>query len=68
MDDPQPGGLGGLLRARRRNQPLEAIEVELAVADPDEVAGGLRQDQIPAERLAELGDVHLEPRRGGVGR
>ena len=44
------------------------MEVELAVADPDEVAGGLRQDQIPAERLAQLGDVHLERRPGGVGR
>ena len=64
----QPGGLGGLLRARRRHQPLEAMEVELTVADPDEVAGGLRQDQIPAERLAQLGDVHLERRRGGGGR
>jgi hypothetical protein len=44
------------------------MEVELTVADPDEVAGGLRQDQIPAERLAQLGDVHLERRPGGVGR
>ena len=61
-------GLGGLLRARRRHQQLEAMEVELAVADPDEVAGGLGQDQIPAERLAQLGDVHLERRPGGVGR
>ncbi len=64
----QSGGLGVLLRARRRHQPLEAMEVELTVADPDEVAGGLRQDQIPAERLAQLGDVHLERRRGGGGR
>ncbi len=64
----QPGGLGGLLRARRRHQPLEPMAVELTVADPDEVAGGLRQDQIPAERLAQLGDVHLESRRGGGGR
>ena len=64
----QPGGLGGLLRARRRYQRLEAMEVEFTIADPDEIAGGLRQDQIPAERLAQLGDVHLERRRGGVGR
>ncbi len=42
------------------------MEVELTVADPDEVAGGLRQDQIPAERLAQLGDVHLERRPGGL--
>jgi hypothetical protein len=28
----------------------------------------MRQDQIPAERLAQLGDVHLERRPGGVGR
>jgi len=64
----QPGGLGGLLRAGRRYQQLEAMEVEFTIADPDEIAGGLRQDQIPAERLAQLGDVHLERRRGGGGR
>ena len=62
------GAVHGLLRAGLRHQPLEPMEVELTVADPDEVAGGLRHDQIPADCLAQLGDVHLERRRGGVGR
>jgi hypothetical protein len=53
---------------RRRDQLLEAMEVELPVADADEVARGLGEDQIPAEGLAQLGDVHLERGRGGLGR
>ena len=48
----QPGGLHGLLPARGRDQLLEAMEVELAVADADEVARGSGEDQIPAEGLA----------------
>jgi len=64
----EQGGPSGLLHAGRRDQQLEAMEIELAVGDPDEIARGLRQDQIPAERLAQLGDVHLERRPGGVGR
>ena len=64
----QPGSLHGLLRPRRRDQLLEAMEVELPVADADEVARGLGENQIPAERLAQLGDVHLERGSGGVGR
>ena len=64
----QPGSLRGLLRTRRRDQLLETMEVELAVADADEVARGLGEDQIPPEGLAQLGDVHLERGRGGLGR
>jgi hypothetical protein len=43
---------------------LEAFEVELAVGDANQVAGRPLDDQVAAERLAQLGGVNLERRRG----
>ena len=47
---------------------LEALDVELAVLDPDLVAGSPGEDAVPADRLAELGDVDLQRLVGGVRR
>jgi hypothetical protein len=41
-------------------EPLEALEVELPLADPQPVAGRLRLDPLPAEQLAQLRDVDLQ--------
>ena len=51
--------------SRRRS---EAEEVELALSDPDQVAGRLRQQALPAERLPQLRDVDLERLLGRLGR
>jgi hypothetical protein len=41
-------------------QALEAIEIELALGDPQAVARCLRREAILAERSAQLRDVHLK--------
>src|SRR5262245_16780329 len=48
----QLGRLGGWHGPRRRHQPLEALEVELAVSNPDQVAGRLRDDHLTPDGLA----------------
>ncbi len=60
--------LGRRLVPRPCDGGLEAIEIELALAHPNQVAAGLGDDRVAAERLAELRDVHLNRGRGGLGR
>jgi hypothetical protein len=54
---PEPKPLDDLAA---RYQLLEAIEIELPGFDLELVAGRAREDAVLPERLAELGDVHLE--------
>jgi hypothetical protein len=51
-----------------RDQPLEALEVELAGLDRDPVAGAVRLDPVGADRLPEAVDVDLQRGRGRCGR
>jgi hypothetical protein len=72
---PEPEGLlqrlgcrGRFLSGRFFDQPLEALRIEVAGVDLDQVAGRPRDDRLAAEGLAKLRDVYLERRRGGLGR
>src|SRR6266508_1456153 len=61
-------GPGRLLHPRLRDQPLEALQVELAFLHPNQVAGRLGHDHVAAEGLAQLRDMNLNGCRGGLWR
>ena len=64
-----PEQLPGLVRRGRsctRYTRLEALEVECPFLDADQVAGGLGDDRVVAEQLAQLRDVHLDGRGRGL--
>src|SRR5262249_49983499 len=50
----------GALFPRVRNELFEAAEVELALLDPEEVAGRLRQEDVLRKHLSQLDDKVLE--------
>jgi len=49
-------------------QSLEALQIELVGRKAQQVAGRHGLQALPAEELAELGDVHLQRLGGGLGR
>ena len=61
-------GLGRRLVPSPCDRGLEAIEIQLALADAQQIAARLRDDRVAAERLAQLGDVHLDRGRRRLGR
>jgi len=50
----------GLRMPTLRLQALEALEVEFALFDPQQIARSLRLHALSSKLLAQLGDVHLE--------
>src|SRR5262249_59142341 len=61
-------GRGGFWRPRDPEEPLEAVEIELARPDLHRIAPRAGDDRLPPEDLAQLRDVHLQCVRGRVRR
>ena len=57
-----------LLASSLVHEPLESLDVDGSGLDGEHVAGGSRDDRVASQRLAHLGDMHLEGRRRGVRR
>jgi hypothetical protein len=62
----EAGGHPGVGRAGLPEQPLEAVQVDLMALDGERIGARARDDRLGAQRLAHLGDVHLQRlARGG---
>lgn len=58
----------GVVELPLRHEPLEAVEIELAVRDHQEITGRPGLHALPAEQLAQVRDVHVQSLAGRHGR